>query len=211
MSAPHDHGLLAELVAGTLAAEERPALERHLERCARCRGEAERLSEAVSALALALDPVASPPDGRERLLGAACGGRVERFAGEVAELIDVPLARARELLDAIDTPDPWLPGMTPAVQFYHLPPGPAVQASLVGFLRVTAGESFPRHRHLGEERVLVLQGALREEDGTIRRRGELVVSADASEHAFAALPGPDLVFLVVLQGGLEIAGHLSDV
>jgi putative transcriptional regulator len=211
VSAAHPDDLLAELAAGALSPADREAVDRHLAGCARCRLELGRLAEAAGLLAVALQPVASPPGARERLLAAAATGRLHAFAARVAAMLDVAADEARRLLDAIDTPAPWTAGPTPAIQLFHLTTGPAVAAALAGFVRVKAGERFPYHRHLGEEQVLVLQGGLRDDDGTVLRRGDVARAPADSAHSFVALPGPDLVYLVVLQGGVEIPGYTSDV
>jgi anti-sigma factor ChrR (cupin superfamily) len=52
----------------------------------------------------------------------------------------------------------------------HLVGGSATAGADVGFVRITAGTTFPPHRHLGEEHVLVLQGSYQDSDGTDRPR-----------------------------------------
>jgi anti-sigma factor ChrR (cupin superfamily) len=71
-------------------------------------------------------------------------------------------------------------------------------------VRVPAGATFPLHRHIGEERVLVLQGGFEDQDGRVYRRGDEAWKPAGSEHSFVALPGPDLIYLVVLFGGVVI-------
>jgi putative transcriptional regulator len=211
VTAAHPDDLLAALASGALAAEERAQVDAHLAACARCRAELGRLADAAGLLAVALEPAPSPPGARERLLAAAASGRFEAFAARVAAMLDVAVAEARRLLDAIDTPAPWSAGPTAAIELYHLAPGPALAGALAGFVRVRAGERFPYHRHLGPEQVLVLQGGLRDDDGSVLRRGDVASAAEGTGHSFVALPGPDLVYLVVLQGGVEIPGYTSDV
>jgi putative transcriptional regulator len=214
VSEPGHHGddTLLELAAGTLEAPARAAAAAHLSGCARCRAEAGVVATALEPMARTLPAELPRPGARARLLDAAgAGGRLHAFAAEVARLMDVAVAHARELLDAIDRPASWTAGPTPAIALFHLQPGPAVAGALVGFVRVAAGERFPWHRHLGDEQVLVLQGAIREEDGRVFRAGQLAAAPGGSGHAFTALPEVDLVYLVVLQGGVEIPGYPSDV
>ena len=85
----------------------------------------------------------------------------------------------------------------------HLATGPAVAGVHAGFVRVVGGMRFPRHEHLGEERVFVLQGSCRDEDGTVAKAGDEVVRAIGSSHDFVVHDGPDFIYLVLLQGGVK--------
>lgn len=162
--------------------------------------------EGLCALALALPPEEPPPGLRERILAALPrASRFETFLDRVARMIDLGTDAVRDLLAKIDDPAGWEAGPPPA-RLYHLPYGPALAGVDVGFVHVPAGAAFPHHRHLGEERVLVLQGGFLDSDGTIVRRGETSFKEAGSDHAFTALPGPDLVYLVVIVQGVEIDG-----
>ena len=77
-----------------------------------------------------------------------------------------------------------------------------VGQAVVGFLKVQPRVAFPRHRHLGDETVVVVQGALRHGDGTVARLGDAHLWRAGSEHAFEALPGPELIYLVVIRDGV---------
>jgi hypothetical protein len=162
--------------------------------------------EALAALALSLPPEPPPPGLRERVLAALPqASRFDALVDRVAGMIDLGADAVRGLLAKIDDPAGWEDGPPPA-RLYHLPYGPALAGVDVGFVRVPAGAAFPRHRHLGEERVLVLQGGYVDSDGTVVRRGDVDPKPAGSEHAFTALPGTDLVYLVVLRAGVDIDG-----
>jgi anti-sigma factor ChrR (cupin superfamily) len=60
----------------------------------------------------------------------------------------------------------------------------------------------PEHRHLGEEIILVLQGALRDHRGTYTP-GQVCGSARGSAHSEEALPGVDCFCYVVSYHGIE--------
>ncbi|HKA88887.1 MAG TPA: cupin domain-containing protein [Haliangiales bacterium] len=161
--------------------------------------------EALVALALALPPETPPPELRARVLAALPrAARFDAFVERIARMIDLGADAVRGLLGRIDGAG-WEPGPPPA-RLLHLPYGPALAGVDVGFVHLPAGAAFPRHRHLGEERVLVLQGAYLDSDGTVVRRGDTAHMAAGSAHAFVALPGPDLVYLVVLEKGVDIEG-----
>ena len=206
MTACHDDRLV-EYVLGTLSPEDRVQLERELG--PRLGSELAATSEALSLLAVALPPVRPPshaPALRARLLLSARGpARFAPFIDRLARLIDVAADRARELLASLERPETWLPSLGPNVALVHLPGGPAVAGADVGFVRVAAGTTFPPHRHLGPEQVLVLQGSYTDSDGSSARAGDLVHMPAGSSHHFTAGPDADLIYAVVVHG-VEIEG-----
>lgn len=204
VTSEHVLDLLPEYAAGTLAEPAAHAVEEHLGRCNLCARELAVLDDTYAALALAL-PAPPPPEWlRGRVLAAAVRhGRFESLVARVAGMLDVARDRARELLAQIDDAAAWVAGPGPS-QLIHLPPGPRVAALNCGFVRVPAGEVFPPHRHLGDEHVLVLQGGYEDSDGATLHRGDEAFKPGGSEHHFTALPGADLVYLVVLANGIDI-------
>jgi quercetin dioxygenase-like cupin family protein len=160
-------------------------------------------------LSEALPAVAPPVSLRERILdGAHSEGRLARFAGAVAELLDVGLDKARALLDRIDDPAAWSHEL-PGISFLWVEGGPRVAVALRGFVRVDAGQEFPEHEHLGDEIVLVLQGGFEDvARGRVFRPGDIDRMPTGTSHGFRALPdGPDLLKLAVVQTGLRALGQ----
>jgi predicted ChrR family anti-sigma factor len=201
---PHVIDLLPEYALGTLAEAQAREVEAHLQRCNPCARELAVLDEIFASLPLALPPAAASRALRERILAAVAGeSRFEGLVGRVAGMLDVAREGARELLGWIDDAARWIQGPGPST-LIHLPGGPAVAAANCGFVRVAAGATFPAHRHLGEEHVLVLQGGFEDSEGATLHRGDEAYKPAGSEHSFTALPGVDLVYLVVLTGGIEI-------
>lgn len=168
--------------------------------------------DAVEAVARALAPrpeSSASPVARARLLDAALhSGRLWRFDGAVAELLDLPLASARAILDRLDEPSAWNQLM-PGVSLCWVEGGARVQDALRGFMRIAAGLTTAEHEHVGTETLLVIQGACREvSSGRIVRPGELLHSQPGSSHAIEAVAGgADLLQLSVAQGGMRIAGR----
>jgi anti-sigma factor ChrR (cupin superfamily) len=62
----------------------------------------------------------------------------------------------------------------------------------------------PDHRHLGEERLLILEGSLVETDGSEFRAGDLVVKPAGSSHAFHIPEGQACIAAYLLNGGMEL-------
>jgi len=207
-AATHD-ARLVEYVLGTLPADERASLE--LELGPRLADELAATREALAALSLALPPRRPSASLRERLLASARGpARFAPFIDRVARFIDVAADRARELLASLENPATWLPSPGPNIHLVHLVGGPACATADVGFVRVAAGTTFPAHRHLGDEHVLVLQGGYLDSDGSRFRAGDTAFQAEGSTHEFTADPEQDLIYVTVFHGvevpGIDLTG-----
>jgi anti-sigma factor ChrR (cupin superfamily) len=85
------------------------------------------------------------------------------------------------------------------VQVVHEEPARGMRACLVWALPGARNE---RHRHGGDEVILVLQGSLRDENGTYGP-GQICRSRKGSTHTEEALPGDDCFCYVVYYGPLE--------
>ena len=180
----------------------------HLTGCPRCAAEYRLCSEALANVALSLPRTVPAPEIRDRLLkSVAVTNRFESYAAAVAEIIDVGIDKAHDLLARIDDATSWMATQVEGVFSYDLPVGPAVANAVVGFVRIHPGHLFPDHEHMGDETMLVLQGSCADSGGSIVRRGDLVRMSRGSHHAFTALPGPDFIYLGVAQGGFLMFGE----
>jgi len=163
----------------------------------------------VPEIGFALDPEQPSPELFQRLMkSVASTERFAEHADRVASLMDVAVSHARGLLRAIDQAGKWEPGPLDWIQLFHLEGGPKVANAIVGFIRLEPGTVFPPHTHLGEERVLILQGGYEDEDGTVYKAGELVVGAAGDSHFFTAQEGADLIYLVVAEEGLKLGDQI---
>ncbi len=172
----------------------------------------EEFSEVAHSIAFRIDVLPPPSSLRNRMLESTrTENRFAEFAAQVGALIDYSQEAAEALLRKIDDAASWVIGPSPGSHLVHFDPGPRLGAALAGFVRIEAGAPFPEHEHVGYEQVLIFQGAYRDSDGTIFKRGDLVENDDGSEHSFVALPGPDLVYLVVLGTGIKVGGVLLEI
>ncbi len=170
---------LAESYAlGTLETGDRAAFDAHVGACEACQRAVDEASHALLGVVSSLP--AQPPDAsvREQLL-------------DLAEAPRWPVD-----LDAFE----WVE-VGPGIRIHTLKEEPerAVRKCLVW---AQPGAKNPSHRHGGDECILVLKGALRDERGDYHA-GELCRSRQGSVHSEEVVPGEDCVCYVVYYGPLE--------
>jgi quercetin dioxygenase-like cupin family protein len=149
-------------------------------------------------LAGGLRPLSLPGSMRDRLLGVAGGrDRFLPFLDRMMSLCDLPEREAEGHLHSVDDDAAW-DDMTPGIRYRDFDVGPALGEAHGGLVRLQPGEAFPRHTHVGEERLLVLQGQLVDDDGNAYRAGDLVVSADGSTHEMRAVGEQEVIYAAVV-------------
>jgi putative transcriptional regulator len=198
--------LLAEYALGMLSPEQASAVEEAVARDPQLEAELRAWHETAAQLALALPAERAPEGLWKRLERDAVRPRpFAAFVARVAAAMEVSEAVARRLLDRIDAASSWVAGPSPSSRLYHVEPGPAILAvnGIAGFVRVEPGTVFPRHKHLGPEHVLVLQGGFRDEDGSDVVAGQDSYQPAGSNHEFVAHEGEPLIYLAVIRGQVD--------
>lgn len=146
--------------------------------------------------------------GRARLLGAVAHGG-ERFAplfDKLSQFFDLSVAALREVFTRAEQADQWQPGPLPWVSLFHLQGGPAVAGLDTGLVKLKKGMPFPPHRHLGRERVLVLEGSYRDHEQRYYGPGDLHDMAKGTEHALQMSADEDVLIAVILSAEIEVVG-----
>jgi len=169
-------------------------------------------AELARRLGLAAPTAVAPsPDARRRLLDAAIPeGRFERFVPAVAAMADVDEARARSWLDGVWGDLPSWERAAPGARAWWVEGGPRAANALRGFVHIAAGGGLPHHKHLGEERVIVIQGAARVSTGERLGVGDVLVTPPGDEHSFEVVPGgADLLVFTVAYQGLDFGGFVA--
>jgi len=168
-----------------------------------------RLVELVRATLEGIDTPKAPPEPsvRARIVDAIEGPlRWAPFAGRVAKLWDLERGEADALLQRATQLGGWGPGPLAGMHVLPVMPGARVQSATAMFLRGDAGTHFPNHEHLGEEHLLVLEGAFVNDDGSVVEQGDDDVRAAASTHAFDVTAEGPCVCAYLLYGGFKILG-----
>lgn len=165
-------------------------------------------AEALAELSQTLTPRTATRAARSRLLASA-RSHAHRWAphfDKLSALFDLDETALLELAERSSHSQNWEAVPLAGVRLFHLQGGPAIAIADAGLVVIPAGTRFPQHRHLGEERTLVLEGALRDEDGTLYRPGDALTKGGGTSHAFRVPDGAPLVYAVVLFAPIEIDG-----
>ena len=85
---------------------------------------------------------------------------------------------------------------------HALPSGPNAIAQAQSFVRLPRGLAFPYHRHVGHEINYVLEGAVRDGDGSLYLPGEAIVMTPGTEHDFS-IPDDADALIAVVQAGFD--------
>lgn len=167
--------------------------------------DAAEVAELERALAEALAPVAPSPAVRERLLASIVASVAphDGFAREVAELFAVTVEGARAALARVADASAWRP-LAPGVDCIRVSGSSNPAEAQCAFVRVAPGATFPWHRHLGEERSLVLHGGAHLSDGRDLRPGDLLVVDESVEHDFV-IEGDEPCVFAVRSSGIALA------
>jgi quercetin dioxygenase-like cupin family protein len=173
--------------------------------------DAKDLAEAftcVAEIGAGADGAAPEPSaaGRARLMAdIAKQERFSPFLDRVAAFFDLGADAVKKLLASVPGKDAWEAFPVPGVELMHVDGGPRVATVDVGFVRIAPGTSFPRHRHVGVEEGVVIQGAYTEEDGSVVTAGDTFSNPDGTTHGFQVTSDVPMIFAVVVPG-VEIEG-----
>jgi quercetin dioxygenase-like cupin family protein len=146
---------------------------------------------------------------RDKLLGSIARPRL-RYAplfGPLGALFDLGDLELAALFENADDPSAWVTGPLPGLSLFHLSGGPRVAHADNGLVRLAPSTHFPMHRHLGSERVLVLEGGYVDApSGKTYGPGDVHEMAADTSHAYITVPERPTLFAVSLVSGIHIDG-----
>lgn len=168
----------------------------HLDLCSRCRHTSDEINEALHLLAFTLPPAVPPRELGVRIF-AAIAGPVSEHSSVLAKMFDCPEAALRALCRRIDRGVlAWAP-VLPGIQRHNVIAAPGREC---GLFHVAPGALFPHHRHLGEERMRILQGSCSDTLGVVLGPGDEHTFPAGTAHAVLAHDGPPLILAYVSRG-----------
>lgn len=155
--------------------------------------------DVLELLAQALPEVAPRIDLRARLLAAMAGReRFTPFLDRLMRMFDLDEPATRAEVDAIDDPQAEWEEMVDGCRFRDFDGGPAIGDAHGGLVRVAPGAVFPNHRHVGDERMLVLQGEVVDAEGHRYRAGDEITMADGTVHELRVVGERELIYAAVI-------------
>ncbi len=176
---PHDgQGLPEAYALDALDAQEKSAFEGHLAGCSDCAAAVEG-HRALLHDVLSSDPTAPRPELRNHVL-------------EFMDAPSVPLDVSRYTWEEV------VPGVRMTTVFED-----SARKLRKALVWAKPGSCYPTHRHLGQEEILVLEGALGDHRG-VYRPGDICRSAEGSVHSESVVGGEDCVCFIVYHGGHEL-------
>ena len=198
--AAHIDEHLVDVALSRLSPAVHATVTAHLTSCPRCQSRFTAVHESLAELSLTAPKVAPPKSLRDNLLAGLDSRSAlpyPGFARRLQRMFQFDEQQTLDLLRKSADPKSWEDqGL---ISLLHFDAGAALPGTHAGFMRLAPGVRFPRHRHVGQEHMLMLSGTLQEEDtGIIYHPGDSLRSEAGSEHAFSILPPHDGVFALLL-------------
>ena len=164
------------------------------------------IESLLADVAAASGTTAPSASAKSRLLGGVNAGalRYAPFFAKLGDLFDLSRESVIAVCERSLSGENWEDGPHPAVKLLHLQGGPRVAGADVGLVTMPSEFPWANHRHLGEERVLLIEGSYLDIAGKVYRPGDFHEMPANSQHSFHVQPGSRLVIAIVLFGGFEI-------
>ena len=164
--------------------------------------QARLIAELDETMAALLQPLAP-----SKLLLARLLSSIERpplryapFFARIAELFDLSEEAAIAQCARLAEPNVWRFAGLPGIKNVRVQGGPRVQGAEVMFARFAPGLRFPRHKHTGTERVLVMEGSYEDSDGLKHGAGELRTWEPGTSHGFRISSDEPCIVAAVVHG-----------
>lgn len=205
----------ADFAVGQLHPFRRWLVEAHLELCSTCRAEAGQAARLGGAWFDTLDASSSPDLSEPAEAGEGDAAVVPDVWSqlEAKVLVEASLGRRpawpemslpesvrREIESAALHPD-WVAVGESSSRVVRVALDPEEELEFF-LVRTPAGGTFPQHRHLGGEDLLVLSGSLRDDFGTLRA-GDLGHYPSGSSHAPVIGTDVECFAMSCVRGGLD--------
>jgi ChrR Cupin-like domain len=168
---------------------------------------AEELAELLSNLsALEAPDDSGVARGRARLLAAVSEGaeRYAPFFGKLTQFFDLSVEALRAAFVRAEQDSEWQQGPLPWVSLFHFEGGPALAGLDTGFVRLKKGMPFPRHRHVGAERVMIIEGGYFDHEQRWYGPGDLHLMAVGTDHSLQMGTDQDVLLAVILAAEIEV-------
>jgi ChrR-like protein with cupin domain len=143
-----------------------------------------------------------PPHGRDRLLAdvSELPLRYAPFFDALASLWDLSEDDVRAELVRSKDVEEWRFTALPGIRLFDVRGGAKIANAHARLVRFSEGFRFPVHRHLGHEKVFILEGSYTDSVGAVYRSGDLHEMTEGSEHGFVVDDKEPCIAAVVEEG-----------
>jgi quercetin dioxygenase-like cupin family protein len=119
---------------------------------------------------------------------------------------DLSVDALRDVFSRAERDSEWEQGPLPWVSLFHFEGGPAVAGLDTGFVKLKKGMPFPPHRHMGSERVLILEGSYRDHEQRYYGPGDSHDMTEGTEHSLQMSAEEDVLLAVIMSGEIQVVG-----
>lgn len=190
--------LMAGYLVGELFADERARIDAIMATGAVTPAEAATL-EAVHSIALYTIATRPSPRVRENLLASLTGRmRFLPFLGRVSEFLDLQPDMAQTILTTIDHRVGWTED-DDGVRTRSIPGGPRLRGASTSLIRAGVGTVLPRPPPATSARLLILAGALRDDDGRLAGVGDQLRRPAGSRYRHEVHGGDEAILLQITR------------
>jgi quercetin dioxygenase-like cupin family protein len=198
---------LIEYLQGVIS----PADDKELEKLLKSNGIDKRIAEISNQfenIALTAPSIKPSKELKSSIFSYLENKGSKKFSGQINRLVaffQLPVSRIKEILDTTsDTSlDLWDKARIEGAYLHHFKAGGTLSEAHCGLIYLEAGAEITEHEHLGEEKMLVLQGEVTTSDGLTYQVGEIAISEKGSSHTLIAGTDSVCIFAVIANGGVD--------
>jgi len=200
---------LQEYALDMLAEPRTQAVKQHLRACKPCSQQLGVISNLL-VQTLQQEGAGRPPaDLRSRILqDVSAIAPYSLYHHDMAGVLGGTEAGLRKELASMPHPSTWTAGPIPRCRLFPCVAESAPRDAIRTLVLMESGSHFPMHEHLGDETIVIVQGSMQLEDGQVHRPGDVLRMAAGTSHAFDVPTGLDLIYLALVDRGLQIGDQL---
>ncbi len=196
---------LHEYALDILTEQRAQEVKHHLRTCRPCSQQLGVISNLL-VQSLQHEEASTPPaDLRSRILqDVSAIAPYSLYHKDIAGVLGGTEEALRKELASMPHPSTWTTGPIPRCRLFPCVADGAPRDAIRTLVLMESGSRFPLHEHLGDETIVIVQGSMQLEDGQVHRPGEILRMASGTSHAFDVPVGLDLIYLALVDQGLQI-------
>lgn len=164
-----------------------------------------QVADALAELGGSLPTTPASAVARQRLVAEASARpmRYEPFLPRLSQIMDLSADRVRDALAKTTETEGWF-DVADGVRMFRFSGGPELGGGDCALVWMQPGARFPKHRHIGTERALCLEGEFQDSRGRVYGRGDSETLDPGTEHDLTvSTAGECILAVAVSDGGVE--------